>query len=110
MIGRYKIEEEYDLSNPLRQRFSVHDIAGEIIHSFALVWATNKQDNVDGAFVCSYKNQDKRALFISLRTFCDLINHIVDDEVTSHRMEKNLATGKIYRVIDWGLRLGPRVV
>jgi hypothetical protein len=100
LVGPYKIDEEYDLLNPHKLRFSASDLAGEIVHSFALVWAINEQNDVYGAYVCSYKNQDKRALFLSFDAYCNVIERIADDEVTEHRLSKNLETGKISRIID----------
>lgn len=84
----YDVQRRYDLKNPQEFRCSAHDLAGEIIHSFGLAWVVSEDGRVDGLYLCSYKNEKKRALFLPIGTYVRVLNRIADDEAVGMRVWK----------------------
>lgn|GEM_PF-3289405 len=84
----YDVQGRYDIENPQKIQCSAHDLAGEIIHSFGLAWMISEDGRVDGLYLCSYKNEKKRALLLPIGAYVRVLNRIADDEAVGMRVWK----------------------
>jgi hypothetical protein len=80
-------EDEYAFDQAEKLTLIPTDLASEIIHSHKLVWSFGESGYVEGFFLSSYRNDQKRILLVPLDTLGGVIKRVANDSVASIRME-----------------------
>lgn len=92
-----EIGKNFESSENNKITLHLNALMSEIIHSFLLAWQSDKNGLVEGMFLSSYKNQNKRAILLKLDQYCDIIRSVGIDEVVRSHSSIDPETGTVER-------------
>ncbi|WP_141336815.1 hypothetical protein [Paenibacillus sp. tmac-D7] len=79
LLNWHRIEELFDLDNPINEKLQVNQFYNQIIHSYIFLIATDKEKGIDGFFFCSDRMRNKKLYYIEL-TLLDKFFAIVGND------------------------------
>ena len=96
-LNWHKIDELFDLENPIIERLSADKLYNQIIHSYIFLISTDELDVIDGFFFCSDRMRNYKLYYIELMELDGFISIVSKDYPTKEIFEFDEAI-KDYRI------------
>lgn len=99
-----RIDELYDLSTHTEVNLSLRDFCNQVVHSFVFVLSFAAPGGLEGFFVASDREKERRLLHFPIDAVTDALFRVADDDIVTGRVLRD-AVAKPARITNKSNRL-----
>lgn len=89
IMNWHKLDELYDLSSGTETVVNIREYCNQIIHSFVFSLSFSESGGLEGFFVASDREKDRRLLYLNIRTVAEALQCVTEDDIVSLQMSRN---------------------
>jgi hypothetical protein len=89
IMNWHKLDELYDLSSGTETVVNIREYCNQIIHSFVFSLSFSESGGLDGFFVASDREKDRRLLYLNISTVAEALRCVTEDDVVTLQMSRN---------------------
>ncbi|WP_098743545.1 hypothetical protein [Paenibacillus sp. EZ-K15] len=87
LLNWHRIEELFDLDNPINEKIRANHFYNQIIHSYIFLISTDESDSIDGFFFCSDRVRNKRLYYVELIEIERFVSFVGNDYPTKQSFD-----------------------
>jgi len=81
IMNWHRIDELYDLSTHTEVALSLRELCNQVVHSFVFSLAFAAPGGLEGFFVASDREKERRLLYFSIDAVADALLRVADDDI-----------------------------
>lgn len=98
LMNWHRLDELYDLSKGVEVCVGLRDFCNEIVHSFVFSLTFTQRGGLDGFFVASDREKDRRLVYFDIGSVIDALMRVAGDDIVSAHWSRD-AVGTPIKVI-----------
>ncbi|MDX1996823.1 MAG: hypothetical protein SF066_03810 [Thermoanaerobaculia bacterium] len=90
----HRIDEFYDLEEPIRVQVALVDFCNQLVHSWIFLFARAEDGGMDGYFVASDRTRAQRVLYFDLAQTASVLHAVASDYIVFSCTRRDPETGQ----------------
>lgn len=90
-----KIEDLFEMSDPSHSQWGLRALCNQFVHSQVFMTALGDHGGLEGLFVTSERDRNKRLLFVQIDDYIGAIEEVAEDDIVSMSTRRDATTGEM---------------